>query len=188
MAARVTGALAAVAAVAAVMLADTATATNSGERALVVGEVRFGALFAVHGAPVEARAGSRCGAVREHYGIQRVEATLLALDAINADASLLQGVALGAELRDSCWAPPTALRQTIDLVRDAITPAETADDADHTRNQISANCSQGPGTLGGSRSISSGRAPLLGVLGPGASSAAMQVQNLLQLFSIPQVV
>ncbi|XP_063626987.1 metabotropic glutamate receptor 5-like [Cydia splendana] len=31
------------------------------------------------------------------------------------------------------------------------------------------------------------RAPLLGVLGPGASAAAVQVQNLLQLFSIPQV-
>ncbi|XP_063366235.1 metabotropic glutamate receptor 5-like [Cydia amplana] len=30
-------------------------------------------------------------------------------------------------------------------------------------------------------------APLLGVLGPGASAAAVQVQNLLQLFSIPQV-
>lgn len=29
--------------------------------------------------------------------------------------------------------------------------------------------------------------PLLGVLGPGASAAAVQVQNLLQLFSIPQV-
>lgn len=94
----------------------------AGERAVVGGAVRFGALFAVHGAPAEARAGAACGAVREHYGIQRVEATLLALDAINADADLLPRLRLGAELRDSCWAPPTALRQTIDLVRDAIAP------------------------------------------------------------------
>lgn len=114
------------------------------ERAEVSGAVRFGALFAVHGAPAEAKAGARCGVVREHYGIQvlkrgrarkpttcqrrtlqRVEATLLALDAINAGGALLgdegaRGLLLGAELRDSCWAPPTALRQTIELVRDAI--------------------------------------------------------------------
>ncbi|KAJ8716386.1 hypothetical protein PYW07_003013 [Mythimna separata] len=107
------------------------------ERAVVRGAVRFGALFAVHGAPAAAGGGAPCGAVREHYGIQRVEATLQALDAINADAALLPRLRLGAELRDSCWAPPTALRQTIDLVRDAIAPPSarrqpprTPDDAD----------------------------------------------------------
>lgn len=99
-------------------------ARGAAERAVVAGAVRFGALFAVHGAPAEARAGARCGAVREHYGIQRVEATLRALDAINADSALLPQLRLGAELRDSCWAPPTALRQTIDLVRDAIAPPD----------------------------------------------------------------
>lgn len=31
------------------------------------------------------------------------------------------------------------------------------------------------------------RAPLVGVIGPGSSSAALQVQNLLQLFQIPQI-
>ncbi|XP_063826467.1 metabotropic glutamate receptor 1-like [Ostrinia nubilalis] len=151
-------------------------------RAVVAGEVRFGALFAVHGAPVEARAGSRCGAVREHYGIQRVEATLRALDAINADAALLPGLRLGAELRDSCWAPPTALRQTIDLVRDALSPPDPAD-SDARASKLSSTCSQ---EAGGARNTGH-RAPLLGVLGPGASSASVQVQNLLQLFSIPQV-
>lgn len=38
--------------------------------ASVRGAVRFGALFAVHDAPRDARAGGSCGAVREHYGIQ----------------------------------------------------------------------------------------------------------------------
>lgn len=46
-------------------------------RARVPGAVRLGALFAVHGAPAAAAAGrAACGPVREHYGIQRVEATL----------------------------------------------------------------------------------------------------------------
>ncbi|CAH1636686.1 unnamed protein product [Spodoptera littoralis] len=99
-------------------------APAAGESARVRGAVRLGALFAVHGAPMEARAGAACGMVREHYGIQRVEATLMALDAINADRRLLPWLRLGADLRDSCWAAPTALRQTIDLVRDAIAPSE----------------------------------------------------------------
>ncbi|PZC70442.1 hypothetical protein B5X24_HaOG216253, partial [Helicoverpa armigera] len=59
-----------------------------------------------------------------HYGIQRVEATLLALQSINADAALLPRLQLGAELRDSCWAPATALRQTIHLLREAIAPPD----------------------------------------------------------------
>lgn len=105
-----------------VALCAAALARAEDTRAVVRGAVRFGALFAVHGAPAEAAAGARCGRVREHYGIQRVEATLQALDVIAADAALLPGLVLGAELRDSCWAPPTALRQTIELVRDAIAP------------------------------------------------------------------
>nr|XP_012549741.2 metabotropic glutamate receptor 1 [Bombyx mori] len=143
------------------------------ERAVVRGAVRLGALFAVHGAPAEA--GARCGPVREHYGIQRVEATLRALDAINADGSLLPGLQLGAELRDSCWAPSTALRETIELVRDAIAPARARQ---HSPAASAANCTS---------QEDAPASPLLGVLGPGASSAAVQVQNLLQLFSIPQV-
>nr|XP_013189484.1 unnamed protein product [Amyelois transitella] len=105
-------------------------------------------------------------------GIQRVEATLRALDAINADRQLLPGLAVGAELRDSCWAAPTALRQTIDLVRDAIAPPDHA-----SAERVCLAETPGPAAA----------APLLGVLGPGASAAAVQVQNLLQLFSIPQV-
>ncbi|KAJ8723590.1 hypothetical protein PYW08_003502 [Mythimna loreyi] len=150
------------------------------ERAVVGGAVRFGALFAVHGAPAAAGGGAPCGAVREHYGIQRVEATLLALDAINSDAALLPRLRLGAELRDSCWAPPTALRQTIDLVRDAIAPPAASRQRPLPRDDAEA-CSVT------SEPARAAAAPLVGVLGPGASSAAVQVQNLLQLFSIPQV-
>lgn len=82
--------------------------------AAVPGDVILGGLFAVHGAP--SGDGGGCGPVREHYGIQRVEAALLALREINS-GRLLPGVRLGAELRDSCWVPHTALRQTMLLVR-----------------------------------------------------------------------
>lgn len=49
-------------------------ASGGSLRASVPGALRLGGLFAVHGAPATAAAG--CGPVREHYGIQRVEATL----------------------------------------------------------------------------------------------------------------
>ncbi|GBP47225.1 Metabotropic glutamate receptor 1 [Eumeta japonica] len=133
--------------------------------ARVAGDVRLGALFAVHDAPHGASA--RCGAVREHYGIQRVEATLQALDDINADSALLPGLQLGAELRDSCWAPRTALRQTLELVRDALAASQS--NPSRARRAV-------PVT-----------APLVAILGPGASAAAAQVQNLVQLFSLPQL-
>ncbi|XP_049872855.1 metabotropic glutamate receptor 1-like, partial [Pectinophora gossypiella] len=148
------------------------------------GGVRFGALFAVHAAPADARAGARCGPVREHYGIQRVEATLQALDALCGNGGMLvrAGLRLRAELRDSCWAPPTALRQTIELVRDAIAPPPPPAAAQHQPATAASTCrSAGGGARGAAAE------PLLAVLGPGASAAAVQVQNLLQLFSIPQV-
>uniref|UniRef100_A0A2H1VBH7 SFRICE_033360 n=1 Tax=Spodoptera frugiperda TaxID=7108 RepID=A0A2H1VBH7_SPOFR len=197
-------------------------APAASESARVRGAVRFGALFAVHGAPTEARAGAACGVVREHYGIQRVEATLMALDAINADPRLLPWLRLGADLRDSCWAAPTALRQTIDLVRDAIAPSQalrrrslssgkaglcstvctvpciyiftkfihivlrcfSLSDSFQVDLIMATNRLDCPGTSELGRAPAT---PLVAVLGPGASSAAVQVQNLLQLFSIPQV-
>lgn len=128
-------------------------ASGAGELAArLPGDLMVGGLFAVHGA-AEAGAGGCGEVVREHYGIQRVEAALLTLRRLQTERDDFR---LGAELRDSCWAPHTALRQTLALVRQS---------CDAVRST----------------------APLLAVLGPGASAAAAQVQNLLQLFSVPQV-
>ena len=41
----------------------------------------------------------KCGAVREQYGIQRVEAMMHTLDRINADPSILPNITLGCEIR-----------------------------------------------------------------------------------------
>lgn len=41
----------------------------------------------------------KCGAVREQYGIQRVEAMMHTLDRINADPSILPNISLGCEIR-----------------------------------------------------------------------------------------
>lgn len=41
----------------------------------------------------------KCGAVREQYGIQRVEAMMHTLDRINADPTILPNITLGCEIR-----------------------------------------------------------------------------------------
>lgn len=104
------------------------------------------------------------------YGIQRTEATFMTLDRINSDPSILPNITLGVEIRDSCWYAPVALQQSIEFIRDAISLTGSAD-----------TCAAGD------RAKSAKRTPLIGVIGPGSSSVALQVQNLLQLFQLPQI-
>lgn len=98
--------------------------------ALLPGDLVFGALFTVHHQPKQGRSANAlaCGAVHELYGIQRVEATFMTLDRINSDQNILPNVTLGVEMRDSCWYAPVALQQSIEFIRDAISPASVAAD------------------------------------------------------------
>ncbi|XP_046415197.1 metabotropic glutamate receptor 1-like [Neodiprion fabricii] len=149
--------------------------------ARVKGDLVIGALFSVHKTPRGGQGALVCGEVRETYGIQRVETALITLDKINSNSSILPGVTLGLEARDSCWSAPVALQQSIELVRDAITPVLTQSQL--SQNADTAHCLQ----AAPQQETPDGKAPLVGVVGPGSSSVTLQVQNLLQLFSIPQV-
>lgn len=130
----------------------------------------------------------KCGSVREQYGIQRVEAMMHTLDRINADPYILPNISLGCEIRDSCWNSAVALEQSIEFIRDSLV---SSDDAEEWG---------GGGTWGGgggggatmkcadpSATPMRGKKPIVGLIGPGSSSVAIQVQNLLQLFNIPQI-
>ncbi|XP_063225239.1 uncharacterized protein LOC134532599 isoform X5 [Bacillus rossius redtenbacheri] len=147
--------------------------------ALLKGDFVIGALFSLHHQPKQQRGDGalQCGDIREMYGIQRVEVTFMTLDRINADPALLPDVTLGVEIRDSCWYAPVALQQSIEFIRDAISPAAALEVCD----------SQQAPRRGGGAGAAHGRPPLVGVVGPASSSVAIQVQNLLQLFHIPQV-
>ncbi|KAJ8368080.1 hypothetical protein SKAU_G00081080 [Synaphobranchus kaupii] len=140
----------------------------------VAGDVIIGALFSVHHQPPADKVHERkCGAVREQYGIQRVEAMLHTLDRINADVNILPNVSLGCEIRDSCWHSAVALEQSIEFIRDSLVSTE--------EEEGMARCSESGATP------MRGKKPIVGVIGPGSSSVAIQVQNLLQLFNIPQI-
>ncbi|XP_022625823.1 metabotropic glutamate receptor 1 isoform X2 [Seriola dumerili] len=141
------------------------------------GDVIIGALFSVHHQPsAEKVAERKCGDVREQYGIQRVEAMFHTLDRINTDPNLLPNISLGCEIRDSCWHSSVALEQSIEFIRDSL--ISIRDDKDGSKWCIDGTPSNQPPPS---------KKPIAGVIGPGSSSVAIQVQNLLQLFNIPQI-
>lgn len=140
------------------------------------GDIIIGALFSVHHQPSAENVAERtCGEIREQYGIQRVEAMFHTLDRINADPYLLPNITLGCEIRDSCWHSSVALEQSIEFIRDSL--ISIRDDGDGAKW-----CNHGT-----SNQLPAFKKPIAGVIGPGSSSVAIQVQNLLQLFNIPQI-
>uniref|UniRef100_UPI0037E759DF glutamate receptor, metabotropic 5a isoform X1 n=1 Tax=Semicossyphus pulcher TaxID=241346 RepID=UPI0037E759DF len=152
-------------------------AQNNERRVLahIPGDIIIGALFSVHHQPPADKVHERkCGAVREQYGIQRVEAMMHTLDRINADPAILPNISLGCEIRDSCWHSAVALEQSIEFIRDTLVSNEEEE------NQ--GRCTAEAGSM-----LMQGKKPIVGLIGPGSSSVAIQVQNLLQLFNIPQI-
>ncbi|XP_077360646.1 glutamate receptor, metabotropic 5a isoform X2 [Festucalex cinctus] len=153
-------------------------AQNNERRVLarIPGDIIIGALFSVHHQPPADKVHERkCGAVREQYGIQRVEAMMHTLDRINADPNILPNITLGCEIRDSCWHSAVALEQSIEFIRDTLVSSE--------EEESQARCA----TPGGIAALPQSKKPIVGLIGPGSSSVAIQVQNLLQLFNIPQI-
>lgn len=149
--------------------------------AIIPGDIMIGALFSVHHAPSQKQAQTRtCGEIREQYGLQRVEASFQTIDEINRNKTLLPNITLGIEIRDSCWYSPIALDQSIEFIRDAI---KLTDDLPETNTStavadIHPDCPIKPVKI---------MKNLVGVVGPGSSTVTIQVQNLLQLFNIPQI-
>ncbi|XP_029372523.1 metabotropic glutamate receptor 5b [Echeneis naucrates] len=166
-------------------------ATHSNERRVVAhipGDIIIGALFSVHHQPPADKVHERkCGAVREQYGIQRVEAMMHTLDRINNDPHILPNISLGCEIRDSCWHSAVALEQSIEFIRDSLVSSDEAE-------EWGGGGSWGGGGGGATMKCADpsatpmrGKKPIVGLIGPGSSSVAIQVQNLLQLFNIPQI-
>lgn len=149
--------------------------------AIIPGDIMIGALFSVHHAPGQKQAQTRtCGDIREQYGLQRVEASFQTIDEINRNSSLLPNITLGIEIRDSCWYSPIALDQSIEFIRDAIKLNDDVPETNASAVPVEHihDCPIKP-----QKTLKN----LVGVIGPGSSTVTIQVQNLLQLFNIPQI-
>ena len=106
--------------------------------------------------PVHKTQNGGCGQIAE-YGVQYAEAIAYAVETINSNPSLIPGVKLSFEIRDSCERVYTALEQTFLL----LSPVSAAD----------GNISYG----------------VSGVVGESESLISIAIANLLHVFNVPQV-
>jgi hypothetical protein len=169
--------------------------------AILEGDMTIGYLFSMHEQPDQKSAHMRtCGRIWEEYGIQRAEATFQTIERINNDPAILPGIRLGVEIRDDCWYAPVALEQTLEFIRDAVAASPqltTSSGNNNNNNKTSLEQSSTPPaalttptTANSNNNINNNnkrRKVLVGVIGPGSSAVSIQVQNLLQLFHIPQI-
>lgn len=124
------------------------------ERANTPGDVIvIGGLF-----PVHKNDDNRCGGILD-LGMQRLEALVLAVRKINHDSTLMPGIFVEFEIRDTCTQANQALEQSLDFV--------SARSLAHTQNTT---------VLG-----------ISGVVGAASSGVSIAVASLLRLFKIPQI-
>ncbi|XP_033114631.1 metabotropic glutamate receptor 2-like [Anneissia japonica] len=131
------------------------------------GDVILGGLFPIH---EKGSNGAPCGKVNVDRGIQRAQAMLYAVKKINNDSNLLNGLRLGAEIRDTCSLDIYALEQSLQFVRSSLSSEEFSNcPCDHDGSSIF------------------GDQVLFGVIGGSYSTVTSQVANLLRLFKLPQI-
>lgn len=154
--------------------------------ASIPGDLVLGILVPVHERPTPKQAQTRtCGAVREQYGIQRVEAAFRTIDAINADQSILPNITLGVEIRDSCWFSPIALEQSIEFIRDSMAASEqTGSGAPHRSADSPLNSSTPAATTTATQQAAVCKPQqqrkvknVVGVVGPASSGDTVQVSR-----------
>lgn len=186
------------------LISNLSATLHKRKKLIEYGDLMIGALLPVHEQPsyIDEQVGPKrkCGIIRDQYGVQRVEALLFMLDIINNKSitNLLPGVKLGLEIRDECWDSSIALEETIDFIKDTIA-SEVDYDSQEKLDSIDFSISNNRSIkLANSKNAiiekcqilnkeKENQNKILAVIGPGGSSVSINVQNLLQLFDIPQI-
>ena len=132
----------------------------------------LGGLFPIH----SDETGGKCGKPILDVGLELTEAMLFTLDLINSNDTLLKGITLGYDIRDSCYSENIGLDETIDLI--------IADTSISTETCQPAVC---PGMMPDLEVLSNISAPTVGIVGAASSRVSVPVASLLRLFNTPQV-
>ena len=129
----------------------------------------FGGLFPIH---KDAEGGGSCGEVRLEKGVERMEAMLYAIDVLNNDSTLLPGIKIGYDIRDTCASENIGLDESLDII---IAGNHLNVESCSTFNFSTGNASDSefPQTSA--------------VIGAASSGVSVPVATLLRLFKVPQV-
>ena len=132
----------------------------------------LGGLFPIHAATDVG--GGTCGLARLERGLERMEAMLFTLDMINNDSTILPGLILGYDIRDTCGSENVGLDETVDLVI--------------TSSQLDIeSCSSNRVTRNDSTSADFMDAPTSVIVGAASSRVSVPVASLVRLFTTPQI-
>ena len=137
----------------------------SGFKDTVDKDVILGGLFPVH---VSQSMGGQCSDRFRSSGFQRLEAMLFAIDSINSNSSLLPGMSLGYDIRDTCVSENIALDESIDFVFES-----DQLEMESCSSMLVGNASE--------------RVKVSSVIGASSSSVSIPVASLLRLFRVPQI-
>ncbi|VDM42389.1 unnamed protein product [Toxocara canis] len=145
----------------ALLLVLTRNATVTAVRQVLArGDILLGGLFPVHEAGLN---GSECGLLKAAQGVQRLQAMLYALEAVNADNSVLPGIVLGAQILDTCSVDSHALEQTLVFIKTMMSSGDGIVCTDGSRPMYS-------------------QQPVAAVIGAASSQVSVMVASMLQLF------
>ena len=131
----------------------------------------FGGLYPIH-SPDPDSGGGRCGSRLPVRELERMEATLFAIDLINNDTELLKGLSIGYDIRDTCASENVGLDEAVDLII--------------TGSQLDIASSQTCSAMGTNTSTSI-NPPTLGIIGAANSGVSIPVAGLGRLFQMPQI-
>lgn len=129
----------------------------------------FGGLFPIHSDAPDSL-GALCGEIRQERGLERMEAMLFALDMINEDTTILPGIKLGYDVRDTCNSETIGLDETIDLII--------------TGSSLNIESCESVSAAGVNASVP---IPTSGIVGAASSRVSVPVASLGRLFRMPQV-
>ena len=140
----------------------------------------FGGLFPVH-------SGIDCRNLRQQRGLERLEAMLFAIDRINNNTSLLPGLTIGYDVRDTCSEETIGIDEALDMI---VRSGSLTVDSQMQCVQAGNSSTRLSGIVGAAASsVSTPTATLLGLrlfqsplVSYASSSAALSNKNLYEYF------
>ena len=133
------------------------------------GTLILGGLFPIHYAPQTSGGSFKCRGKFSLGGFEEAMAMLYALEKVNRHESLLRGISLGADVKDTCSSVDYSIRHSLNF--------------SFIKNNIQLfGCS-----VEARNSTPSPESPTVGIIGPFTSDVAMAVANLAGLFRVPIV-